>query len=90
MDVIHKFTLIPLQINRIKLPSKYRILHVGFQSIQLMIWILVDTDSPEIDVEFYPAATGEDITVVAPREQMYVGTAVSPTLVWHVFHLVQE
>lgn len=92
MDVIYKFPLIPLQINGIKVPSKNRILHVGFQSIQLMVWILVDTDSPEIDLEFYVAATGEDITAVAPMkyptDASYVGTAVSPTLVWHVFHLM--
>lgn len=88
MDVVYKFPLIPLQINRIKLPSKNRILHIGFQSIQLMVWILVATDSPEIELEFYVAATGEDLTIIAPLEQVYVGSAVSPTLVWHVFHLV--
>lgn len=86
MDVVHKFPLIPLQINRI-LTRRKKILHVGFQGIELMVWILVNTESPEIELEFYPAATGEPL-----REDIFgfshIGSAVSPTLVWHVFHLV--
>ncbi len=86
MVVIHKFPLKPLEINKILLPDKNKILHIGFQDHQLMLWVLIDYDAPEVEEVFYPLGTGTYIDI-DPWDHEYVGTAVSDHLVWHVFHL---
>lgn len=97
MNVIYKYPLIPLEVNRIMLPEHHIILTVGFQGVNLFLWVVVDTDSIDSEQLFFPAGTGLELqnnfiipadvhkkTVTRPK---YVGSAVSDVLVWHVFHL---
>lgn len=95
MNVIYKYPLIPLEINKLQIPYNSRILTVGLQGIDLFLWILVDTESVDVEKSFYIAGTGKELPesfhpnkLDGPKTDfVYVGTAVGNLFVWHVFQL---
>lgn len=95
MHVIYKYPLKPLEVNRVEMPYNCKILTVGFQVNELFLWAAVDTDFVKVEKLFYPVGTGIELSDYLPligasseiHDPEYIGTAVSDTFVWHVFHL---
>lgn len=89
MNIIYKYKLEPLTINKIRIPTGYKVLTVGIQRNELYLWALVDTDNKETEMLCYPFGTGHQISNDIDLTD-FIGTAVSDTFVWHVFKLEPE
>lgn len=88
MNIIYKYKLEPLTINKVKIPGRYSILTVAIQRNELYLWAFVDKGGEEVEVEFLVAGTGHLLPENTTPAGDFVGTAVSDLFVWHVFKLV--
>lgn len=86
MEVIHKFAVLTVGEQVIRLPVGARVLHVGEQFGALCLWAAVEHDAPLEDRRFVLVPTGaaflEGVTVGD-----YIATAIigNGVLVWHLF-----
>ena len=64
------------------LPKSSKLLSVGFQGDNLVLWVDTSNQEPE-DLKFYAYATGAEVK----KGQIYVGTAMTAdgTFVLHVY-----
>ncbi len=85
MCVIYKYELYPGVRNVLSLPSDRHVVKVDFQRNGLFIWVAADYHLPLESVSFHIVATGQEISTEQMKSFRHVGTAVSDTLVWHVF-----
>lgn len=83
MRTIYKY---PLEITRRQEIATFRncrVIHVGEQSGQLILWLLVDTKAEWIDLPVFVFGTGHPLP---DAEFHHVGTVcMSDGFVWHVF-----
>lgn len=64
------------------IPDGARILHVDDQHGIPTLWMLVNPDTPTVTRQFIVTGTGH---LVPPST--YIGTAVGPIFVWHIWEL---
>ena len=78
----------PVEIGKftIKLPKDFRILSVQMQRDNPFMWIIVDTETDMIEVDFITRGTGHEFE---ETEQDFVGTfqMAGGSLIWHLFRL---
>lgn len=83
MTTIWKYT-VPIQDKlQLRLPEGAKILHVGNQGGSVQMWVLVDSTAPKSERDFLVIGTGHPVPERVPIE--YIGSAVVPPFVWHVF-----
>lgn len=85
MKAVWKFPFVVNDRVTIAMPEGARILHVAQQprntAYRATIWAEVETDADEVERTFYVVGTGHPMGDVGT----YVGTIVTPFLVWHVY-----
>ena len=71
----------------VKVPEDSKLLHVGFQGIELCAWFQVNTANDISSRELFVAGTGHEIPDTVVWHWRHVGTAVSSVVryVWHVY-----
>lgn len=86
MHTIHKYPLKP-GLNEIVAPVASLPLHVGDQRGEPTVWMHVNIDSADVIHRFEVYGTGQCIgeTTRDLDGLVYLGTAVGPAFVWHVF-----
>ncbi len=83
-ESIWKYTLDLRTDQTLEMPAEPRVLAVGFQRGQLCVWAWVRVDAPKVFYDFHVVGTGHPAPSRSdPRH--YAGTAVSDSLVWHVW-----
>lgn len=82
---IFKYTLAITDHQTVSLPSGYKILSVGNQREELVLWALVPTTNvPHVAVLIWIHGTGNSI--LPGESEKYIGTVqMGNGLVWHVF-----
>lgn len=78
---IFKYPLEVMGFQTVEMPANHKILHVGDQHGQLMMWTAVG-DSELIDVEIVIVGTGHFYN---PEGKTFISTVVMGQLVWHIF-----
>jgi len=63
------------------LPGYKGVAFVGSQDGELHLWVHVDASKPEETVNYKVTGTGHP----APNDGKYVGSAIMPPFVWHVW-----
>lgn len=77
-------------VNTISIPHGRSILQVGEQN-GLILWALVDIDSPPVETMIAVVYTGEEIPEgIGDTMWVYVGTIQQHYLVYHVFQSVHK
>ena len=84
MKTIYKCSLKLKDENIIKIPEKSEIMDIQMQNGLPVMWVLVDTDSPVIDVKISIYGTGCNIPE-GTTENDYIATVQDGSMVWHFF-----
>lgn len=85
MRTIYKYSLRSVSYKQqVSLPDNSKVLHVGVQNDQIMLWALLqNTDNLNLVAKnFYVVATGGPVPET-PTD--YIGTVQIGVYVWHVF-----
>lgn len=92
MRTIYKYELYFGDRVTLMLPEQYRILHVGAQGDQPMLWVEVDTDRTAYPVTFRIFGTGFDLNkgIEDYEESWHVGTWMNAPFVWHLYQIVRK
>lgn len=91
MKTIHKFELFLIDRNTIKIPVGAQILTVQTQKDALQIWAIINTEAKKEDRVFEVSGTGiELLPLNGSQRRVYLGTAQSKAMVWHVFEIVNQ
>ena len=87
--VIHKYRLVPMQIN--SLPYDTVLLSVGDQAGSVVCWCLVTDDPHKLPATrpIYVVGTGQALPPECTAAS-FVGTVSDGALVWHVFDPQRE
>lgn len=89
MSTIWKYELEVTDIQRVPMPAGARLLSVQGQPVGnatvLMLWAQVDPTQLDADRVIAIVGTGNPAPDVGDDTAVYVGTAVCPPFVWHVF-----
>lgn len=84
MKTVHKIGLSEIGPSLVRLPDDYRIVHVGEQGGQVMMWVELDPTAVLVPVRrFQIFGTGHSI----PDHAEYVGTTQVGPFVWHVYQI---
>lgn len=85
---IYKYPVEVGKLNTLQLPADAKIVHVGNQGRQDVVFIWAEFDRKMTEFRMFNVfGTGEEIP---PDAYFYVGTTeVTPNLVWHVYELVR-
>ena len=94
VKTVWKYTLEILDTQTVRIPSLSnfenehgliwgQVLHVGQQNNIPTLWLMVDTDRPERNVEMRIVGTGQECP--DPIDWDYIGTSVCDPFVWHIF-----
>jgi len=97
MRTIHKYPLIPGQVNKVKMPMASDIISAGYAQGQVCIWAEVETKDEMSERAIGVFGTGQEIKEDFAMEK--IGTVVQPIkqdgaeglsrdLVWHVFEIL--
>jgi len=81
---IYKYPLTVEDVQKVKLPTRHRLLKVHAQNDVPTLWALVDPEFPDTEIEIRIIGTGWEL----PREVAdwdYLGTVHTPPFVWHIF-----
>ena len=81
MKRIYKYKLPLTDQIRIDLPLLTAFRHLEMQGDSLCMWAEVDPESPPKERTFYIVGTGH----VVPSESTFLGTALCPPFVWHLY-----
>jgi len=82
---ICKFKLDVNSVVEIEMPQGARVLHVGAQQGNVMLWAVADLGKPTEHRRFRVLGTGMEL----PSTHLgYLGTAFIDVFVWHVFEEV--
>lgn len=81
MKSVFKYPLLPQEETILLLRGK--VLSVGIQGNDIMVWAVHDDDAPALSVRFYVMGTGHFF--VDTSESNFVGTVFLGPLVFHVF-----
>jgi len=68
----------------LKMPAASEILSLDVQNVSMHIWAKCDPYAKKIDRYFAVVGTGHAVPLHVKK---YIGTAVVPPFVWHVFEL---
>jgi len=71
----------------VAIPSGARLLSVGIQEDQMMLWALVDPPNKPVAREFMIIGTGVPSEALEARAPQFIGTVQHNGYVWHVFEL---
>ncbi len=82
MNVIWKYPLSLTGTNILRMPEGAKVIHLGSQDNQLILWAIVDEESPLETRQFNIYGTGQPMT---SEVEQYLGTVQIDSLVWHVF-----
>ena len=86
MQVIHKYYVPKLGLNKVDMPLHAEILSCGEQNGSLVIWAYVNTDEPLEKRQILTVFTGEDNFNLAAEYRKFIGTVQLYTgIVVHVF-----
>jgi len=86
MKTIWRYPLLITDRQVLKIPRSAQFLSVIQQNGTVMLYALVDTDSPEKEYEIFLRGTGGPIDEAYLRFIDFVGTVKMPDgFVWHVF-----
>lgn len=67
----------------LRIPAGARLLHVGWESAAIRLWVMVDPQLPKLERRVKAVPTGGELD---PEGWEFVGTVITPqALVWHVF-----
>ena len=81
--LVWKYPLEMLEMQTIQIPAGAKLLHVDTQGTERpVLWAAVNPDMPMENRRFVVVGTGH---LEIPKDCVYVGTAVGPVYVWHVF-----
>ena len=84
---IYKYPLVITDKQKILMPERADILHCDMQGLDLCVWVLVNTDTPEVARTFRVIGTGHPIPDIGELE--YRGTVQQLNFVWHVFESIK-
>ena len=88
MTTIWKFDVPLTDAFPIAMPAGAKLLNVAEQSPSgLFLWAEVDPSQPKVDRFFRIIGTGQEFV---PDGLVYVGTAMQPPFVWHLYEMVPE
>ncbi len=82
MNVIYKYPLSPIDTNILRMPEGAKVIHLGSQDNQLMLWAIVQEGSPLETRQFNIYGTGHRVKGELGE---YIGTVQIHPFVWHVF-----
>lgn len=80
---IYKYALLVEDYQELDLPLGARVLSVGVQAGEIVIWVLVDETAAPAKAGFWIRSTGHDATGMSFVR--FLGTVQHGPLVWHVF-----
>ena len=80
---IYKYLLSPSQI--VPLPEGAKVLDISWVDENIFLWAEVDPEAPIVDRIFVPVITGSS----PPKDGVYVRSAISESLVFHFYEVVQ-
>jgi len=81
MNTIHKYSMIS-DVAIIDMPQGAKILSVGVQRTEIVIWAQVNTDNPTVTHRFIAFNTGEACGAIP---EQFIGTVTVGSIVWHVY-----
>lgn len=82
-NVVWKYPLDLIDIQKINMPAGARILSVDNQKGILCLWAMVNEENPEQLRTIEIVGTGQE--PIPSFHRTFIGTAVMPQFVWHVF-----
>lgn len=84
MKVIYKYPIEITATQTVVMSMNHKLLHVGEQSGELVLWALVDKDDVKTAITISIYGTGNPASTADYEE--YIGTVqMSNGLVWHVY-----
>jgi hypothetical protein len=88
MSVIWKYEIPLTDVIKISMPEGAKILHFGFQSEQVCIWVEVEPDNKKEERTFTTIGTGRNFD---SSNLSYIGTYLTcaDRYVWHVYEEVK-